>query len=165
MDHGVSHSQREQWMKTNRIGRHWWFLAAGSFLRAGFVLSMTHDSVAQTEKSDKKADKKTKEKGEKGETTKAKKEKVEPPPSTFPKRVDVLAGGGGGQYVQLIDDEITKEWKKNNTYPSDRCTDYEFIRRASLDIIGRIPTVEEVKAFMSHTDQTPRPGLIKEPLQ
>ena len=64
-------------MKTDRISRHGWIFAAGGLLLAGFVLSLTPDTVAQTEKTDKKADKKTDKKAkDKTETAKAKKEKV-----------------------------------------------------------------------------------------
>src|SRR5262245_7783506 len=42
---------------------------------------------------------------------------------------------------------LAKAWTDNNIKPSARCTDYEFIRRVSLDLIGRIAYPEEVKAF------------------
>ena len=35
----------------------------------------------------------------------------------------------------------TRSGKKTRSRPPDRCDDYTFIRRASLDIIGRIPKV------------------------
>jgi hypothetical protein len=145
-------------MTTNRISRHWWLWAVGGLVLTSFVFTMTHDGIAQTEKTDAKTEPKAKDKKDKSD--KKKEAKAEPPPSTFPKRVDVLAGGGGGQYVQLIDEHITKGWKSNSTYPSERCSDYEFIRRASLDIIGRIPTVEEIKMYISHTPETRRSWLI-----
>src|SRR5260370_21004865 len=145
-------------MATNRISRQWWLWAVAGLALAGFVFAMTPDSPAQAKKTDTKAKEKS-EKSDKSDATK-KESKAEPPPSTFPPRKDVLAGGGGAQYVQLIDEHITKGWKSNNSYPSERCTEYEFIRRASLDIIGRIPTVEEVRAFMNHTAETRRSWLI-----
>jgi hypothetical protein len=145
-------------MATNRISRQWWLWAVAGSVLAGFVFTMTPDSPAQAKKTDTKAKDKS-EKSDKSDSTK-KESKVEPPPSTFPPRKDVLAGAGGAQYVQLIDEHITKGWKSNNSYPSERCTEYEFIRRASLDIIGRIPTVEEVRAFMNHTAETRRSWLI-----
>jgi hypothetical protein len=145
-------------MATNRISRQWWVWTVAGLVLACFVISMTPDSPAQAKKTDTKAKDKS-DKSDKSDSTK-KESKVEPPPSIFPPRKDVLAGGGGAQYVQLIDEHITKGWKANNTYPSERCTDFEFIRRASLDIIGRIPTVEEVRAFMNHKAETRRSWLI-----
>jgi hypothetical protein len=135
-------------MGIDRISRQW-FLATGGFVLMCFALTMTNDSPAQSKKTETKAKDKTEKKEAKGE----------PPPSKFPQRVDVV-DGGGSHYVQLIDEHITKGWKNNRTFPSERCTDYEFIRRASLDIVGRIPTVEEVKAFMGHTAETRRSWLI-----
>ena len=64
----------------------------------------------------------------------------------------------------LIDDELKKGWKANSTYPSERCSDYEFIRRASLDIIGRIPSVGEIKNFMAQLEGKRRSWLINEML-
>jgi hypothetical protein len=138
----------------------------GGLVLAGFVLTMTHDSGAQTKKTDagKEKDKAGKDKAGKD---KAKKEKAEPPPDDLPrKRVDDVdsAQPGGSQMIHFIDDQITGEWKKNNSYPSERCTDYEFIRRASIDIVGRIPTVEEVKAFMTQPERKRRAWLINEML-
>src|ERR1019366_8163705 len=90
--------------------------------------------------------------------------KLEPPPAKFPARTDLVEPGHGGvEHVTLIDEQITKGWKDNKSFPSARCTDYEFIRRASLDIVGRIPTVEEIKEFMDvkkHPENKRRSWLI-----
>jgi hypothetical protein len=40
------------------------------------------------------------------------------------------------------------------------CTDQEFIRRVSLDLTGRIPTPEAVKAFLSDTSPSKRDRLV-----
>src|SRR5262249_21987195 len=62
--------------------------------------------------------------------------------------VDVLATDDGAAQVAYINEELQKQWKENKITPSERCTDYEFIRRASLDLIGRIATPEEITRFM-----------------
>ena len=127
----------------------------GALVLGGFVFALAHDSAAQTEKTDPK----TKVKDKSGTTKKE--AKVEPPPAKFPARKDVVEPGfGGAEHVALIDEQITKGWKDNKSFPSDRCTDHEFIRRASLDIVGRIPTVEEINAFMKHSEPTRRSWLI-----
>ncbi len=131
-------------MTAQRFTRHKILWAFGALIVAGVALALVSGTPAQTKKTDPKT--KTKDKGDKGEPKEA---KVEPPPSTFPKRIDfVEAKFGTSEHVAMIDDATIKNWKENKTYPSDRCTDYEFIRRASLDIIGRIPTIEEINRFM-----------------
>ncbi|MCS6896668.1 MAG: DUF1549 and DUF1553 domain-containing protein [Nitrospira sp.] len=49
--------------------------------------------------------------------------------------------------TQLINEELAKAWKAADLKPSKKATDFEFVRRAFIDIIGRIPTVEEVRDF------------------
>ena len=44
--------------------------------------------------------------------------------------------------------------------PSELCTDYEFVRRAYLDCIGRMPTTAEAKAFLDDKDAKKRDKLI-----
>ena len=148
-------------MKTNRISRQGWLWAIGGLVLASFVFSMAQDSAAEAKKTEAKA------KAEKEKTEKGKKEaKLEPPPAAFPKRIDQMdPAQGSTEHIMLIDENITKGWKNNNTYPSDRCSDYEFIRRASLDIVGRIPTVQEIGAFMSQTEQKRRAWLINAMLE
>jgi hypothetical protein len=74
--------------------------------------------------------------------------------------IDVLAGSGGEQ-VGYINEEIDKKWKENKIEPAERCTDYEFIRRASLDIIGRIAKPKEIQEFMKDPANQRRSLLIE----
>ncbi len=53
----------------------------------------------------------------------------------------------------FIDDHVLAKLKSLNIPPSPRTSDSEFIRRAHLDTIGVLPTVDEVRAFL--TDITP----------
>src|SRR5687768_4680691 len=46
---------------------------------------------------------------------------------------DVLVNSQGAEQVAYINELVEKMWKENKIEPSDRCSDYEFIRRASLD--------------------------------
>lgn len=50
-----------------------------------------------------------------------------------------------------IDRLVYAQLKKLGYAPSDLCTDAEFIRRASLDIIGLLPSPEETKSFLDQT--------------
>src|SRR5579871_1759426 len=52
----------------------------------------------------------------------------------------------------FVDALIAKRWQDLGLEPSAVCTDGEFIRRASLDVIGTLPTPEEVRAFEAERD-------------
>ena len=49
-----------------------------------------------------------------------------------------------------VDTLINTKLKKLRIVPSELCTDEEFLRRAYLDIIGVLPTVEEYNKFMQN---------------
>src|SRR5262245_4479057 len=65
--------------------------------------------------------------------------------------------------IRLINEHLAKAWKDNKLQPAERCSDYEFIRRASLDIIGRIATVPEIERYLKDPPATRR-GLLVERL-
>lgn len=48
----------------------------------------------------------------------------------------------------FIDDIVTEKLKALNIPPSPRCSDSEFIRRASLDTVGTLPTAQEAREFL-----------------
>ncbi len=52
-----------------------------------------------------------------------------------------------------IDRLVVKKLKKMGIVPSELCTDTEFLRRASLDVTGTLPTAKEVAAFVA--DKSP----------
>ena len=62
--------------------------------------------------------------------------------------------------VNLVDKNVFAKLKLMTILPSDLCTDYEFIRRAYLDSIGRLPTTVETKAFMADKSADRRAKLI-----
>jgi hypothetical protein len=55
--------------------------------------------------------------------------------------------GNMAEVIKMIDDKLEAGWKENKVTPSKPADDYEFIRRASLDIIGRIATPAEIEAY------------------
>jgi hypothetical protein len=63
--------------------------------------------------------------------------------------------------VKVINEQVAAEWKANSIKPSERCSDFEFIRRASLDIIGRIATPAEIKKFLEDPERSRRALLIE----
>ncbi|HEV3237674.1 MAG TPA: DUF1549 domain-containing protein, partial [Gemmataceae bacterium] len=58
--------------------------------------------------------------------------------------------------ANLIDELLQKNWADNKITPAPGCDDYEFIRRASLDIVGRIATPEEIDLFLKDTKEKRR---------
>ncbi len=60
----------------------------------------------------------------------------------------------------VIDAAALDHWKSLGIVPSEPCNDAEFIRRASLDIIGALPTVAELKRFVEDRDPAKRAKLV-----
>jgi Protein of unknown function (DUF1549)/Protein of unknown function (DUF1553) len=67
---------------------------------------------------------------------------------------------GDADQVHLINQRIAEKWKANKITPSARCNDYEFIRRASLDLIGRIATPKEIEQYLHDPEATRRALLV-----
>ena len=59
-----------------------------------------------------------------------------------------------------IDDILAKEWQKFELKPNEAAGDEVFLRRIYVDVIGRIPTVAEARAFLASTDKDKRAKLI-----
>ncbi len=64
-----------------------------------------------------------------------------------------------------IDRSIVEKLKKLNIVPSPTCDDSTFIRRATLDITGQLPTADEVRRFMGDKAADKRAKLIDELLK
>lgn len=60
----------------------------------------------------------------------------------------------------LIDAFVLAKLEKLNIRPSALTTDDAFMRRVYLDTVGRLPTPDEVKAFLTDTDPYKRTHLI-----
>lgn len=63
-----------------------------------------------------------------------------------------------------IDKHFATFWAKNNIKPTDPADDAEFLRRVSLDLLGRIPSVAEVRQFLADADPKKREKKIAEML-
>ena len=61
-----------------------------------------------------------------------------------------------------IDSYIWADFQKNGITPAPATTDWEFIRRVTLDLTGRIPTPDRVLSFVADTNPTKRANLIEE---
>lgn len=60
----------------------------------------------------------------------------------------------------IINEHLAKGWKDNSLTPAARASDNEFIRRVFLDILGRVPSAEEVREFERDKSTTKRSKLI-----
>src|SRR5947209_7128315 len=58
--------------------------------------------------------------------------------------------------VALIDRAIAEAWNKAGVKPARPATDEEFLRRAYLDLVGRIPNVQEARAFLATRERDKR---------
>jgi hypothetical protein len=73
----------------------------------------------------------------------------------------VAEAGQGG----TIDRHIFGTLHQQGVEPAPRTSDFEFIRRVSLDLTGRIPVPESVAAFVADTAPDKRAKLVEELLE
>lgn len=59
-----------------------------------------------------------------------------------------------------IDTRLAAGWKKAGVTPASTVDDATFLRRASLDLIGRIPTVAETRQFLAENSPDKRAKLV-----
>jgi hypothetical protein len=62
--------------------------------------------------------------------------------------------------VAKINEEIRQVWSEYEITPSRHADDGEWCRRVYLDILGRIPSVEELNAFVSSKDENKKADLV-----
>ncbi|QDU44720.1 hypothetical protein Mal52_32060 [Symmachiella dynata] len=59
-----------------------------------------------------------------------------------------------------IDNRIEAGWKGQGVTPAVITSDSEFLRRVSLDLVGRIPTIAEVRGFLADDKPQKRERLV-----
>jgi len=143
-------------MSTKLVGLRWqrsllWVTGAAALV--GCVLVLAPASSGQAKKKDSKEAKAPKEK----------KDALDP--AVLDKAIDnrptdKLSNKIGAEQVKFINDQIEKLWRENKVLPAPRCNDYEFIRRASLDLVGRIPSVAEIEKYFRDPEEKRRALLI-----
>ncbi len=65
-----------------------------------------------------------------------------------------------GALSARIDARLAACWAEAKIRPSARADDGEFLRRASLDLVGRIPTAAEARDFLDDPDPGKRAALV-----
>lgn len=60
----------------------------------------------------------------------------------------------------VLDRRLIAQWKQLNVAPSPAADDYSFIRRATLDICGSLPTPQEVTTFIADSGADKRSRLV-----
>jgi hypothetical protein len=81
----------------------------------------------------------------------------------LPWRPDHLAAGSGSTEfspVNYIDDLALARWKELGLRPSRETGDAEFLRRVRLDLCGKLPTPDEVRAFVTDPRPDKRARLV-----
>lgn len=68
----------------------------------------------------------------------------------------------GANATGTIDRNIFTELERQGVKAAPKSTDAEFLRRVSLDLVGRIPAREKTLAFLSDTASDKRPRLVEE---
>ncbi len=80
-------------------------------------------------------------------------------PITFLEDVPGFAWNNPPEH-NFVDTLVFDKLKTMQILPSDLCSDDEFLRRAYLDTTGRLPTIEEAKAFLAETSPSKRQALV-----
>lgn len=71
----------------------------------------------------------------------------------------------GDTIVERVDAELARAWAAANVQPTSLADDAEFLRRASLDLLGRVPTHDEVERFLAETSPDKREQMVDELLR
>lgn len=88
-------------------------------------------------------------------------------PATIATALLLAAGLRGAEPVpdpqamtRRVDQLLNRQMEEAGIAPGDLCTDAEFLRRAALDLTGRIPRVSETRAFLADSREDRRQRLI-----
>lgn len=72
------------------------------------------------------------------------------------------AASSDAEIIAKINEFLRQYWKDNDVTPSDRADDGEYARRASLDIVGHIPSFSRLMQFLSDNSPDNRSRLVDE---
>src|SRR3990172_7796571 len=66
--------------------------------------------------------------------------------------------------VRLINDYVAQAWKDHGLVPSEAASDGEWCRRVHLDLVGRVPTVAELRNYLADRKHEKRQRVGDRPL-
>jgi len=82
----------------------------------------------------------------------------------------IMAAGGvraadkdtdyGIPQVRFINEQVAAGWADAGLQPAVAASDGEWCRRVHLDVIGRIPSVDELQAFLADSSPTNKAYLV-----
>lgn len=76
-----------------------------------------------------------------------------------------VAAGTEVPLGEFIDQQIRQGWQDNEIEASAAATEEEWVRRIYLDLLGRIPTMEEARKFLADESPRKRSVLVEELLE
>ncbi len=79
--------------------------------------------------------------------------------------LSLAAGNLTAQTPNFIDEEIQARWTALNRTPAAPSSDAEFFRRIHLDLAGRLPSPEQIRAFLADESPAKRSLAIDELLE
>jgi hypothetical protein len=85
---------------------------------------------------------------------------AEDDPPSKPRRAAKASSDFGSGEVRLINQHIRAGWADHGLVPSAEASDGEWCRRVYLDLIGRVPTVTELRAYTSDRKRDRRQRLV-----
>ena len=77
----------------------------------------------------------------------------------------LVARDAADEMAALIDRRIAEGWERNGVKPAPVTDDPEFLRRTYLNVVGRIPSVNEVLEFLEETSPNKRRELVERLLE
>ena len=68
---------------------------------------------------------------------------------------------GARPQSEFINDQVAAVWLAHDLTPSTKATNGEWCRRVYLDVLGRIPTVDELRQFLKHRGDNKKASLVQ----
>ncbi len=64
------------------------------------------------------------------------------------------------QIVAKVNELVARAWKDAGVRPSPQATDGEFLRRIFLDVVGRIPSIDEASSYLNERGKQRKAALV-----
>lgn len=74
----------------------------------------------------------------------------------------IITGDSDDEIIKFINQKIREGWELNEISPSADATEGEWLRRLYLDLLGRIPRLEETQEFLNDNSPNKRVKVVDE---